>query len=174
MLTFFISGALISGLLINGRAYQGKRPLYSIPLIIAAFLTAGVGITGYMGFFGVFGAAAVDQPKDFVFLSVLSLASGLQNAAVATSTGLLVRTTHLTGPATDLGVHLAEIFFAKGKQLRLAYQHALLRSGKIIAFTGGAVAGVMLAHKIQFLALMIPSAIIFLATFISFRSIKTR
>ena len=50
-----------------------------------------------------------------MLLSILSFAMGLQNAAVATSTGLLVRTTHLTGPATDLGIHLVELCFVKGE-----------------------------------------------------------
>lgn len=46
------------------------------------------------------------KPGDFVLLCGLSFAMGLQNAAVASSTGQLVRTTHPTGPARDLGVHL--------------------------------------------------------------------
>lgn len=51
----------------------------------------------YSGLFGVF-AGSVEGARDFAFLSVLSFAMGLQNAAVATSTGMLVRTTHMTGP----------------------------------------------------------------------------
>jgi uncharacterized membrane protein YoaK (UPF0700 family) len=168
VLSFFIAGAMLSGLLINGRVHRKKHPLYSVPLILVGLLTVGIGLTGHLGFFGPFGGS-VDQLRDFVFLSILSFASGLQNAAVATSTGLLVRTTHLTGPATDLGIHLAELFFTEGEHRRTVSQHALLRTGKIIAFATGASTGVVLAHRFQYLALLVPSVSIFLATLLSFR-----
>lgn len=82
-------------MLINARAHRGRRPLDAAPLLIVAGATAGVALAGHARLLGAFGGE-VDQAGDFVLLSALSFASGLQNAAVATSTGLLVRTTHLT------------------------------------------------------------------------------
>jgi uncharacterized membrane protein YoaK (UPF0700 family) len=99
---------------------------------------------------GDFGGA-VDEPGDFVLLSSLSFASGLQNAAVATSTGLLVRTTHLTGPATDLGIHLVELAYVGGDARRNARRHAMLRAGKLVSFAVGAGVGATLARALGFL-----------------------
>lgn len=167
VLVSFVVGAMTSAWLINARAQRGKTPLHVVPLLGVAAATAGVAFAGHAGLLGAFGGE-VDETVDFVLLSVLSFASGLQNASVATSTGLLVRTTHLTGPATDLGIHLVELVYAEGEARQKAMQHALLRTGKIVGFTLGAAAGVWLAHSIQFLAFLVPSAVVMLATVLSF------
>ncbi|MDF2697936.1 MAG: hypothetical protein K0S65_6319, partial [Labilithrix sp.] len=148
VLACFVVGAMVSAMMINGRAHQNKHPHYTLPLIIVSVATAAVAFAGHAGWLGAFGGP-VDEPGDFVFLSVLSFASGLQNAAVATGTGLLVRTTHLTGPATDLGIHLVELAYTTGAERENAVKHALLRGGKIAAFVSGAATGVWLAHGFQ-------------------------
>jgi uncharacterized membrane protein YoaK (UPF0700 family) len=167
VLLTFVAGAMTAGLLINGRAHRGKRVFFSLPLWLVAGLTSAVALAGYLGYFGPFGGSA-DEPGDFVFLCTLSFAMGLQNAAVATSTGQLVRTTHLTGPATDLGVHLAELLSAEGKARTSARQHAILRLTKIVAYTAGAGVSVPLARSYEFLSLLVPAGVIVAATMLSF------
>ncbi|HTU63228.1 MAG TPA: YoaK family protein, partial [Polyangiales bacterium] len=103
VLAWFIAGAFAAGLMLHGSVYRGKRPPFSLPLWAAAGITSLVALMGHVGWLGPFGGD-VDQLGDFLHLCALGFAMGLQNAAVATSTGQLVRTTHLTGPATDLGV----------------------------------------------------------------------
>jgi len=167
VLVSFVVGAMGAAVLINGRAHRGKRPLHAAPLMMVAAATAGIGLAGHADLLGTFGGA-VDEPGDFVLLSVLSFASGLQNAAVATSTGLLVRTTHLTGPATDLGIHLVELAYVKGATRAMAKRHALLRAGKLVAFAFGAAAGVALARSVGFLAFLVPACLVLAATALSF------
>lgn len=174
VLISFIAGAMLSAVLINGRAHRGKRPLHATPLIMVAVATASVGLIGDAGLLGPFGGT-VDQPVDFVILSILSFASGLQNAAVATSTGLLVRTTHLTGPATDLGLHLVALAYLQGEARAISKRHALLRAGKLVSFGVGAGAGLALAHSVGFLAFLVPAILVLLATTLSFLpDIQTR
>jgi uncharacterized membrane protein YoaK (UPF0700 family) len=163
----FIAGAMLAGLLIEGRARRGRRPLFALPLWMTAGATALIAVLGDLGCLGSFGGT-VDQPVDFLLLSVLSFAMGLQNAAVATSTGLLVRTTHLTGPATDLGMHLAEMLFADPATREVARRHAALRAGKIVSFALGAAAAVPLAHRFGFLAFLLPALVTAAATLLSF------
>lgn len=163
----FIGGAMLSSYLINGRAHRGLVPLYWLPLIIVAIATGACALGGHFGLFGEFGGAP-DESRDFVLLAVLSFASGLQNAAVATSTGALVRTAHLTGPATDLGIHLVELAYTEGEVRKSAVRHSLLRAGKIVAFCGGAAAGLVLAHRLGFLAFLAPAAIVGFAVVRSF------
>ncbi len=167
VLSCFIFGSMVSSLLINGRAHRDKRPLYGVPLWIAFLVVLFTAIGGHLGLLGHFGGA-VDKPVDFVLLSILSFAMGLQNAAVATSTGLLVRTTHLTGPATDLGIHLVEIMFVKGEALALAKRHTALRAGKIVAFALGAAAAIPIARHGGFLVFLLPAALMLAAITLSF------
>jgi uncharacterized membrane protein YoaK (UPF0700 family) len=174
VLLCFILGSMVAGLLIQGRADLGKTPWYSMPLWATATLTAFAALAGHAGWFGPFGGS-VDEPLDFVLLSCLSLAMGLQNAAVATSTGMLVRTTHLTGPATDLGISLSELLTGTIERRTVAKRHAALRAGKIVAYASGAAASVFLARKAGFLSLLVPAAVIAVATFLSFvRSSRAR
>ena len=84
---------------------------------------------------------------------------GLQNAAVASTTGLAVRTTHLTGPATDLGIHLGAALFATGQERRAAFKGATLRGGKILSFMVGAGLSVPLANWAGYLSLPVPRRI---------------
>jgi len=167
VLVCFISGAMTAGLLINGRAHRNKRPLYGLPLWFSFSLVLFAAIGGHLGVLGRFGGE-VTQPADFVLLSILSYAMGMQNAAVATSTGLLVRTTHLTGPSTDLGIHLVEMMFVKDEALVLARRHAALRAGKIVSFIGGAAAAVPVARYGEFLAFLLPAGVLFTAIMLSF------
>lgn len=167
VLLCFVAGATASGLAINRRLHAGKRPWYAVPLVCVAVLDLVVAAMGQAGWFGPFGRV-LDRPGDFWLLALLSFAMGLQNGAVATSTGMLVRTTHLTGPATDLGLHLAELTFATGAARVRARQHALLRFGKIAAFTVGAALPLVLIARLGYLVLVVPAAVTLLATWFSF------
>jgi uncharacterized membrane protein YoaK (UPF0700 family) len=169
----FVVGAMTAAALLEGRDYHKKAPLFAVPLLLVSAILAGVGALGALGAFGVFGSlgGSVEGPRDFVFLaflSTLSFAMGLQNAAVATSTGLLVRTTHMTGPATDLGTHLTAALYTHGDARRGAFRHAGLRAGKIAAFACGGATGAALASAHGYAAFFVPSAIVLLATALSF------
>ncbi|MDI1449878.1 YoaK family protein [Polyangium sp. 6x1] len=163
----FIAGAASSVLALQGRRQRGKQPLHAAPLLFVSLMLAGVAVAGHAGLFGPFGAS-VEEPSDFLLLSLLSFAMGLQNATVSTATGLAVRTTHVTGPATDLGVQLASSFFTLGEARRTALQGAMLRAGKIIAFALGAALMVPAVRAAGYLAFLIPGAFILTATVLSF------
>jgi carbonic anhydrase/acetyltransferase-like protein (isoleucine patch superfamily)/uncharacterized membrane protein YoaK (UPF0700 family) len=163
----FILGAMTSAMWIDVRFHRRKDPFYQLPLLAVSGILAALALAGVKGMFGTFGGS-IEGTRDFVFLTILAFAMGLQNAAVATSTGLIVRTTHLTGTATDLGVYLATALYAEGDVRRVARLHAALRGGKILAFAAGASAGVMLATRIQYASLFVPATIVLAVTFASF------
>ena len=48
--------------------------------------------------------------RDYLLLFVLCFACGLQNGLFSGLTRGQVRTTHLTGPITDIGLNLTKIF----------------------------------------------------------------
>lgn len=162
----FVMGAMFSVLLINGRHHRGKKPLHWAPLTLVALVLASTGLLGGMGAFGPFGGS-VEAP-DFVLLSLVSFAMGLQNASVATATALAVRTTHMTGPATDLGVSLATAFYTKGEQRSLALRLSTLRFGKITSFASGAAVMIPFAGQLQYAGFFVPAALSALAIALSF------
>lgn len=167
VLTSFIVGAIASVIWIQARAMRGKRPRWATPLRAVALILACAAIAGHSGFFGPFGGQLSGEPP-FVLLSVLAFAMGLQNAAVASTTGLAVRTTHLTGPATDLGIHLGTAIFAGGKERREAFKGAGLRIGKILAFIVGAGLALPLASRFGYLCLLAPATLVSFAAALSF------
>lgn len=167
VLFLFIFGAFLSVFAVQARALQGKPPLAWVALSVVVALLLGVALAGRLGVFGPF-AGSVEQPTDFLLLSVLALAMGLQNATVASSTAVGVRTTHMTGPATDVGVHLGVALFTTGDARRDALRLALLRGGKIASFIFGALAMTILAGRVGYAAFAFPAALIALATARSF------
>lgn len=164
----FVAGAAASVISIQARAMQGKRPRWAIPLVTVALILVAVAVAGEAGTFGRFGGIHVDDPPPFLLLSLLAFAMGLQNASVASTTGLAVRTTHLTGPSTDLGIHLGVACLSSGDERRSALRGAALRGGKVVTFAMGASLSLPLARSFGFLALLAPAAVILLAALLSF------
>lgn len=160
VLLCFVGGAMIAVLLLDGRRLRGMSSLPWLPLVTVSVLLAGVALTGHFGWFGEFGAE-VESNRDFVLLSVLALAMGLQNASVANATGSLVRTTHMTGPATDLGVALAFLLISNAPpDTRYAARRtAILRGSKMAAFTLGAVVAALIVPHLGYLSFLLPSVI---------------
>jgi uncharacterized membrane protein YoaK (UPF0700 family) len=128
----------------------------------------GVAVAGARGLFEPFDSA-VETTSDFVLLSLLSLSMGLQNASVSSATGMVVRTTHLTGAATDLGIHLASACFAEGERRRTSARHAALRAGKITAFAAGGALALPLGGRLAYGAFFVAAAMVLIATAVTFR-----
>lgn len=164
----FVAGAVASVIWIQGRAYRGQQPRWATPLIFVAFILATTAVAGHHGLFGPFGEQITSDEPPSMLLSILAFAMGLQNAAVASTTGLAVRTTHLTGPATDLGIHLGAAFFATGDERKAAFKGAALRAGKIAAFVTGAGLSLPLTDLFGYLGLLAPALMLSVATALSF------
>jgi uncharacterized membrane protein YoaK (UPF0700 family) len=161
LLAAFILGAMTSVLAIQGRVARGLRPLHAAPLVAVAGLLVLASIGGHFDLFGPMGGTE----NGFTLICLLAFAMGLQNASVTTSTASLVRTTHLTGPATDLGVHLSMAWVSnnaqeRGQMLRLA----ALRMLKLAAFGLGAMLMVPLAREHGYLAFSLPAVMVLAAT----------
>lgn len=173
VLACFIAGAMSSVMFLEGRLRRGKTPLYALPLFIVSAILVAVATAGRLGVFGPFGES-VEQPADFALLSLLGFAMGLQNATVASTTGLAIRTTHMTGPATDLGIHLATSYYTTGEARSAALRGAALRGGKLVAFILGGVLTAPLARVGGYLAFFLPAVIIPIAACLSFLPSRVR
>lgn len=88
----FVLGAFLSGLIIGKKQYY-HTPDYGHALLLNSSI---LGLATLFSFI---------QSEFSVFLS--AVACGLQNALVSSYRGQQLRTTHMTGVVTDLGVYLA-------------------------------------------------------------------
>ncbi|WP_321325631.1 YoaK family protein [Thiomicrorhabdus sp.] len=93
ILSGFFGGAFISGWLIGHSQYQ-TTPNYGYALLLNCILLS---LATFFSFI-----------QSDLSLLLAAIACGLQNALVASYRGLQIRTTHVTGTVTDLGVHLAQ------------------------------------------------------------------
>lgn len=143
---FFFLGSFISGMLIEIFERKDERLIYFIPVILESLILLSVG-TLYSYF--------VDIHPDVIACSLL-FAMGLQNALVTHISNAVVRTTHLTGLFTDLGIELAQLFFYKSQE----QTHKLLSSIRLrltiigFFFLGGIAGGIFYA-KIKLSALLV-------------------
>lgn len=160
LLVSFIVGAGVSVVAVDARIRQHKKPLHWMSLGAVSGILILVAMAGREGFLGPFDAADVS----WGLIVPLSFSMGLLNASVATATSMVVRTTHVTGPATDLGIHLGRAFLAVGEARRRELASALLRGGKVLGFIGGAIVAVPLAGRFEYLTLLAPAALITIAT----------
>jgi uncharacterized membrane protein YoaK (UPF0700 family) len=138
-----------------------------VPLFGTVAALIAVAMLGIAGFFGPLGGQ-LEEPADFALLLGCAFAMGLMNATVASSTAIAVRTTHMTGPATDFGVSLATAWFSEGAKRREALRVAALRGGKLLAFIGGAALMFPFIARLGHAAFLAPALIISFATVRSF------
>ncbi len=84
-----------------------------------------------------------------------ALACGLQNAMVSNYSGAVVRTTHMTGMVTDLGIALGQTLRGAHVDRRRAGLYALLVAG----FVGGGIAGSFGYLRLGLATLAIPASV---------------
>jgi uncharacterized membrane protein YoaK (UPF0700 family) len=147
----FLAGAFVSSLIISfiGR---NQRFSYVIPILIEMAILFCVAIFGYR-----YDQSLVD--KEF-FAGSLLFAMGLQNSLVAIVSGSVVRTTHLTGTFTDLGIELAQVLRKKGEGKQALKSRIKLRLIIIFFFMSGALGGAYLFKLLRFHAFFVPLSIL--------------
>jgi uncharacterized membrane protein YoaK (UPF0700 family) len=148
----FLTGAFVSSLIVS-MVGRNQRFSYVIPILIEMVILFGVALIGYRYDHSL--------PAKELFAGSLLFAMGLQNALVSMVSGSVVRTTHLTGTFTDLGIELAQILQKRKEDMPSLKSRMKLRLAIICFFMGGALAGAYLFHYYGFHAFLIPLAILF-------------
>jgi uncharacterized membrane protein YoaK (UPF0700 family) len=167
---YFLLGVMVSAYWVDRRERKGKHPKYALVMALVAgcLLLAAVG--GHLNLFGVFGS----EPRigqDYFLLALLCGASGLQNAAISSATGTTVRTTHLTGLTTDLGIGLVRAFSGPSQYVE-EMRTARFRLGTICAFLMGSAIGACFYLKFGYLGFLIPASLAAFAVFEALRSTR--
>lgn len=156
----FLAGSFVSGWLIDVRLRQRKDPRYDLVMIMVTLLLLAATIAGNIGLFGRFHTGGVAVETDIGLLMLLSFASGLQNAMISTSSGAVIRTTHLTGLTTDLGIGLAKaISDRRSIQRTKELVDNRVRVGLIMSFVAGSITGTVAFLKFNYSGFLLPTII---------------
>lgn len=100
----FLIGAMSTAWIVNWGMRRQLRSAYGLPLLIEAALLL---------VFGLFGAAMSLWHTVFLPITVVLLCfiMGLQNAVITKISQARIRTTHVTGLVTDLGIELGKLLY---------------------------------------------------------------
>lgn len=139
LVSFFI-GASMSGFLLHGSTLKFGRHYDTALMIEAALIFIALYFLSQGSFYGHY---------------VASAACGIQNALATTYSGAVIRTTHLTGIFTDLGIMLGSALRGKSFDKRKSILFLLIIAGFILGGTFGAY----LFSLYRFNALVAPGTI---------------
>jgi len=98
----FLLGAVASTLMVRHSRQRNLHSAYALPLVVEAGLLLCFGLLGSQisGFNGFYVSATV---------MLLSFIMGLQNAVITKLSNAEIRTTHITGVITDIGIELGKL-----------------------------------------------------------------
>ena len=136
----FMAGAALSGMIVQDSTLKlGRR--YGVALVLESLL--------------LFAAIPLFMQGRLAGPLLAAMACGLQNAMATTYRGAVIRTSHLSGMFTDLGIGLGHAL--RGMPLQ---KRRLLLCGLIISgFFTGAVLGALLFVRFGYAALAVPATI---------------
>lgn len=146
---FFFTGAVVSGFLVELALKWGRnRTMYVIPVSIEIIILSVTGILNQN---------TVMQYPVFIACSLL-FSMGLQNALVTSISNSIVRTTHLTGLFTDLGIEVSQLLFYRKHQQNKRLRRSIgLRLSIILFFFAGCIAGGLAYMRFGIASLLLAS-----------------
>ena len=140
-ITSFLFGSFSSGYLIEKFRETKRLNVFLIPTLVESVILLSIGILSNFTEF--------THPD--VIVCLLLFAMGLQNSFVTKISNAIVRTTHLTGLFTDLGIDLSQLFFPKSETKRVKLKDNIkLRLYIILFFFSGGFIGGYLYSKLNF------------------------
>ncbi len=161
----FFFGALFSRLLIEFTSRLNEKYIFIVPVVVEIAILTVIALLSY---------DCVLQNPNAISCALL-FAMGLQNSLVTVISNSVVRTTHLTGLFTDMGIEVAQLFFSGGGKQRSKLIASIELRFTIIAafFLGGITAG-FLFPSLRGKTLLIASSILVIGLMIDYMTIRIR
>jgi uncharacterized membrane protein YoaK (UPF0700 family) len=107
----FLAGAATSAVLINFARRHRMQSEYALPLLVEAMLLLGFGMLGGW-------LARIEGLLVPATVMLLCFIMGLQNAVITKLSRAEIRTTHITGVVTDIGIELGKLAYWNGQNGR--------------------------------------------------------
>lgn len=134
ILSFFL-GAFVSNTLVEIVRKKSEKNTFVAPIVIEIIILYTIAI---------FGSYIINSSPNTIAI-VLLFAMGIQNSLVTKISNAVVRTTHLTGLFTDLGIETSQLFFYKTPENKSKLIETISLRLTIISFffIGGIAAGIL-------------------------------
>lgn len=141
-ITAFIAGAAVSAILIHWARRHTRWGQYAMPLALEAVLLLAFGAAGM----------ALGDVATFVAVAtfLLCFLMGLQNATITKISGARMRTTHVTGIVTDIGIELGKALYRNAdpnlpasRHVRADRKKLAMLSSIVASFLVGGIIGAL-------------------------------
>ncbi|WP_066255233.1 YoaK family protein [Hydrogenophaga flava] len=136
----FMLGAMSTAWIVNWGMRLQLRSAYGLPLLLEAVLLL---------VFGLFGAVMSLWHTVFLPVTVVLLCyiMGLQNAVITKISQARIRTTHVTGLVTDLGIELGKLLYVNRhpdmQPVRADRERLRVHAQLVLSFLIGGIAGAL-------------------------------
>jgi len=151
----FLAGAACTAMLVNWGRRRNLHSEYAFPLMMESALLICFGLmSGYL------------EHRHWLFISSVTLllcfTMGLQNAIITKISRAEIRTTHVTGIVTDMGIELGKLFYwnrSQGPRVNADWPKLKLLTALLSLFFVGGVAGALGFKHVGFISAL-PLAIL--------------
>lgn len=157
----FVVGAACSAILVNYSRQHALHSEFALPLMLEAVLLLCFGLLGTR-------LAGIDGLFVSLTVMLLSFIMGLQNALITKLSRAEIRTTHITGIVTDIGIELGKSVFRNAAHVaqadRVVANQGRLRllTALLLCFFVGGIAGALGFKHVGYGA-TVPLALVLLA-----------
>jgi Predicted membrane protein len=155
-IAFFLMGASLSGFIVELASKKKSHNAYVVPICIESMILIIVGLL----------PTFVEIGRSFSTLISFALlfAMGLQNALVTKVSQSVVRTTHVTGLFTDLGIEFSQLFFYREIAEKMKLHKSIFLKLMIISgfFIGGIIGGFVFQY-FELKTLLLPAIMLLFA-----------
>ena len=152
----FLIGSFVSSFITEYYVKKGASAAHKYSMVIEILMLLGAGFGGSYCY--------GNSSCSITLAGVLLFSMGIQNSLVTQISESTVRTTHLTGLFTDLGIELSQLFFYKRKEQReKLFKSIKIRMAIIACFFLGCVIGGFMFSFFELRTLLIASVLLFVA-----------
>lgn len=157
----FVLGSMCCAVMVNYSRRRRRQAEYAMPLLLEALLLLG---------FGLLGSRLASIQGLFVPLTVMLLCfiMGLQNAVITKLSQSEIRTTHITGIVTDIGIELGKLVYwnrsplPEARRVRVNRPRLVLLSLLALSFFLGGLSGAYGFKQFGYLATLPLAALLVL------------
>ena len=166
----FLLGAACTSLMVRLAESRALHSKFALPLVVEAALLLAFALNGRIFEIKISHSRGMGGWEIESTILLLCFTMGLQNAMITKISGAVIRTTHMTGMVTDIGIEIGQLLYAlisrqKMKSVGEASEGWLLASLVSLFFIGGVVGATGFRHfgflfSLPFAALLLLLAIV--------------